>query len=116
MQKIVKLAAPERGHLVSGSSLFGRPIFMSKTKATHSDPVKGINLHGGPYHFDQLELLIKTGENIFVFSSEIDEAREWALADGCIEKLDQIILNLTGRHSSNIFTSLILFFDDSSKE
>ena len=106
MQKIVKLAAPERGLFVSGSSVFARPICMSKTKDTLSDPVKGINLHGGPYNFDKLELLIKTDENIFVFSSEIDEAREWALADGCIEKLDQIILNLTGRHSSNVFASL----------
>ena len=106
MQKIVKLAAPERGLFVSGSSVFARPICMTKTKDTLSDPVKGINLHGGPYHFDKLELLIKTDENISVFSSEIDEAREWALAEGCIEKLDQIILNLTGRHSSNVFTSL----------
>ena len=32
--------------------------------------------------------------------------RDRALAEGCIEKLDQIILNLTGRHSSNVFTSL----------
>ncbi|MBV00750.1 MAG: hypothetical protein CMM24_10370, partial [Rhodospirillaceae bacterium] len=83
MMDLTKKAAPERGLFVPGSSLFARPVSLGKKKLVIDDGAKSIKLRGGPNQFDKLELLIRTREKIVAFVTEIDEAREWALADGC---------------------------------
>ena len=106
MMDITRKAAPERGLFVSGSSLFARPVRLGKEKFVNNDGAKSIKLRGGPYQFDKLELLIRTKEKIVAFVTETDEAREWALVDGCLEDLDNIIFNLTSRYAKNIFGNL----------
>ena len=106
MMDITKKAALERGLFVPGSSLFARPVSLGKKKFVIDDGAKSISLRGGPYQFDKLELLIRTSEKIVALVTETDEAREWALADGCIEELDSIIFNLTSKGAKNIFENL----------
>ncbi len=106
MMDIMKKAAPERGLFVPGSSLFARPVSLKRDKFVINDGAQSIQLRGGPYQFDELELLIKTEKNIISFTTETDSAREWALADGCIEDLDDIIFKLTSRSVKKIFGDL----------
>ena len=106
MTNIMKKAAPERGLFVPGSGLFARPVSLQRDKFVISDGAQSIKLRGGPYQFDKLELLIRTEEKIVAFITETDEARDWALADGCLGDLDDIIFKLTSRSTEKIFGNL----------
>ena len=110
MMDIIKKAAPERGLFVPGSSLFARPVSLQRDKFVINDGAQSIKLRGGPYHFDKLELLIRTEEKITAFTTETDKAREWALADGCIEDLDDIIFKLTSRSAEKILEIYLRHF------
>ena len=103
---IMKRAAPERGLFVPGSSLFARPVSLQRDKFGFSDGAQSIKLRGGPHQFDKLELLIRTEEKIVAFIAETDKAREWALADGCVEELDDIIFKLSSRSAEKSFGNL----------
>ena len=106
MMDIIKKAAPERGLFVPGSSLFARPVSLQRDKFGISDGAQSIKLRGGPHQFDKLELLIRTEEKIVAFIAEIDSAREWALADGCVEDLDDNIFKLSSRSGNKSFGNL----------
>ena len=105
MREIIKLAAPPRGKFLSGSTrVYCRPLDLmcSSPLDKYFSNSSNTQLAGGEYSFNEIEIILRDEHNLCAFKSSIDSARKWALAEGCLEKLDASIFKITSRRSGVI--------------
>lgn len=102
MREIETQAAPERGLFVSDDcKLYLRPLDLNHHATGHGEVVGEADrlLAGGPRRFQRVEVVLRSPKRILAFSGAIDEIRDWALEDGCLDDFDAAIFQLTRRRS-----------------
>ena len=100
MRKVEQLAAPRRGLFVpDATSLYVRPLNLSCEGISRCADINDADrlLGGGPNRFQRIEVILRTNERIRAFSGPIDNMRDWAVKDGCLEDIDAAIFRLTRR-------------------
>ncbi|MBH68788.1 MAG: dihydropteroate synthase [Rhodospirillaceae bacterium] len=94
-------AAPRRGLFSPGNTvLYARPINLNMVSRSRVDKIHSPMLADNLIRFDSIEILLRNDRSIITFRTTIDIAREWALADGCLEELDELVLNMTARRKA----------------
>ena len=102
MREVIKLAVPPRGFFVPGvTHLYCRPVNLIYSPQLDRDTRESscCRLAGGSLVFEKIELILRDQQNIYSFESSIDAARAWALAEGCIEELDELMLMIVSRRA-----------------
>lgn len=103
MRQIETLTAPRRGLFSTGkTALYVRPINLdiSTQSKTGVGQLQAVSLADGFANFHNIEVILRDDESIVGFNTTVDGAREWALEDGCLEKLDKLILSITSRRKA----------------
>ncbi|MBB45848.1 MAG: dihydropteroate synthase [Rhodospirillaceae bacterium] len=102
MREATKLAVPPRGFFVAGvTHLYCRPINLIYSPQLDQDNRESsyCRLAGGSLVFEKIELILRDQQHIYSFESSIDAARAWALAEGCMEELDELMLMIVSRRA-----------------
>ena len=102
MREAIKLAVPPRGFFVPGvTHLYCRPLNLIYLPQLDRDARESsyCRLAGGSLVFEKIELILRDQQHIYSFESSIDVARAWALAEGCIEELDKLMLMIVSRRA-----------------
>ena len=98
MRPLEILPAPADGLYVPGETgLYVRPLDLVHRPATTAPGDADRLLGGGPYRFQNIEILLRTPERIVAFCGSVQQMRDWAVRNGCLEAVDDGILRLTQR-------------------
>ena len=103
MREIETLTVPRRGLFLSGkTTLYARPINMGFAARSRMGigQSQAARLADSNATFQSIEVILRDDKSIVAFNSTVDDAREWALEDGCLDKLDKIVLGLTSRRKA----------------
>ncbi len=109
MPEIIKLASQKRGLFTQDETkIYLRPLGFSYRGVNHLNVKHEVDrsLGGGPYYFKSVEVLLRSATKIVIFSGIIDVVREWALNEGCLEEIDNLIFKLTQRRAGIAFNGL----------